>query len=245
MIAEPTLDDMWREVLYAHGGHRRLGSRGPLANGGPGGCLYVRQDDPPKICAVMATSPREAWEALGDDLVARREEAIWVSGTTTRLRDTSPLLHQPRSAIGQGRPYRVRCDTDWGKIPNRAGIYRIYFVERDENYSVYVGKSVDLKRRPRYHEKTRGLPWGTVGGVAHIDLLLTIGGGMGAIWTDDDLNEAEAHHIKKMISRYGRERVHNKTVGKNGNTGSHKPTRCVWEPAPTRVEELEMLEYGE
>lgn len=234
-----TVDDMWRAARRAHPDGVRIGTRGPLPVGNPvmagEGALYMCTRETQQIVVIVASSLGSAVEGLGvGSPVASfdRTEALWVPGSIGALRLVSPVLRAPMTALRRGRPHLVRSDADWVRVPHVAGIYRITL--RDHfGECIYVGRSQDLRIRPRQHEKTAGLQWsdGLAPGKVQIELLYVKAAEQFHAWTVTDLDDAEAAHIRRAQQRFlagEGPRVLNITGGRNGPPSRPKTQVYVW-----------------
>lgn len=233
--SRPDVEMAWSRLLVAHPYHYVLGRRGRLPNRPEPGCLYIADLRGRQITAVFADSLTQAWAELDTtELNARREKAIWVSGDRDAIRRASPFFEKPASALKRGRPITVTSHEEWAKAPSSAGIYRIHRTSEDGALEVYVGRSQNLARRPRWHEKLDGLPWGAVtGGLVKVELIPAKAAGPRGIWTFADLDEAEERHIARMRRRADAEgfRVINSTVGRNGPPSKPPTHLYVWQPS--------------
>lgn len=230
---------MWEAVQRGHPYATRIGRRGPLptnpSTSGPG-ALYICNRAERQIVVVVATSLAGAIAALeqGTEVVGTfaRTESLWAPGSVDELRRDSPLLKAPANALRRGRPILVRGESDWARVPHKAGIYRIHLMDT-AGPSLYVGRSQDLRVRPRHHNKTAGLPWsdGWKTGVLRIELLPVKGPQSLHAWTVTDLDQAEADMIRRAQERFGAgvgPRVLNATSGRNGPPSRPRSTVYVW-----------------
>lgn len=234
-----TVDDMWRAVRQSHPHGVRIGTRGPLPVGNPAmageGALYMCTRETQQIVVVVASSLGSAIEGLGlgsPVALFDRTEALWVPGSLGIIRLVSPVLRAPKTALRQGRPHLVRCDADWARVPHVAGIYRIV-LQDSSGQCIYIGRSQDLRIRPRQHEKTAGLRWsdGSAPGKVRIELLYVKPAEQFHAWTVTDLDDAEAGHIHRAQERFGAghgPRVLNITSGRNGPPSRPKTQVYVW-----------------
>lgn len=234
----PAADNLWSEILEAHPARVKIGSRGRLPMNPSTlqpGALYMYTRSTGQIAVIVANSLNDAVVALESDpeSVFVRTRALWVPGSPEGLRESSPVLRRPRSALQTGRPRVIRRDEDWLAVAHVAGIYRIYLVD-EVGPCIYVGRSQDLRVRPRRHEKTAGLPWsdGTTPGVTRVELLAVKSTAGFHTWTITDLDDAEETHIARARMRFdsGRStsRVLNVTGGRNGPPSRPRTQMFVW-----------------
>ncbi|GGK64109.1 hypothetical protein GCM10011509_10670 [Ornithinimicrobium pekingense] len=228
--------DMWSAILAAHPHHVTLGRRGPLGESGAfgqAGALYTLDMPNKQITIALARNLRLAAFTMEDTLEnvrLDRSAAIWVPGPEQLVRQSSPILLAPRSALRAGRPLIVRGRADWAKIPRVAGIYRI-LRHTSGVTEIYIGRTSDFRRRPYRHEKTLGRSWGTsLDDVVQIECIPVKPIRQMMLWTVVDLDQAEADHIERARRREvaGGPRVINVTAGRNGPPSSPPSRALVW-----------------
>ncbi|WP_145229495.1 GIY-YIG nuclease family protein [Rudaeicoccus suwonensis] len=233
----PAADSMWAQIRDAHPGAFRIGSRGQLPQHPAvtsAGALYMYTRATGQIVVVLAGSLQSAIDALesDSDVAFARTRSVWVPGSIETLRRDSPVLRDGSpSPLQRGRTRLIQSEDDWANVPHIAGIYRIHLID-ELGPSVYIGRSQDLRIRPRRHEKTAGRSWsdGTSLGIVKIELIRVKGNDQGHAWSMFDLDNAEALHIARAQERalQGGPRVLNITGGRNGPPSRPRSQMYVW-----------------
>lgn len=233
---------MWARILHAHDDAETLGSRGALRGANGTGCLYVMDRTQERIGAAMAGSTGSAWDLLAadsDDL--HRSNAIWVAGERERIRLNSPILKQPFSALRRGRPFWLIAPGDADRLPEVGGVYRALINppkrlpwQAKKRARMYVGRSSNVRRRLRqlrYHQYLGQYDWGGPDGIKRIEVLIVKSNAGAHVWTNRDLDAAEARHINRAAAKGLK--VLNTTSGGNGPHGIQPGHAHWWQPDPT------------
>jgi hypothetical protein len=236
------LDQMWALIFLAHTTVETLGSRGILKRTNGTGCLYVMDRTQDRIGAAVAGSTEAAWRLLVEDVDGlHRSDALWVPGERDRIRRDSPILQVPFSALRRGRPYWLTDPGDADRLPAVGGVYRALINppkrrpwQAKKRARMYVGRSSNVHRRLRelrHHQFLRHYKWGGPDGIKRIEVLIVKSAAGAHVWTNRDLDAAEAWHINRAAEKGLT--VLNKTSGGNGSHG-HQPEHAHWwQPDPT------------